>query len=98
MPFASARAARRADGDTHRRHCKVDMASGMAERDRIMSNENMPPVIRSEASHETMRKLAAMPQQKFTADEVRQAVERHLKLSRESLLNYGNEPNAPEEQ
>jgi hypothetical protein len=63
-----------------------------------MPSEKMPPVIRSEASHETMRKLAAMPQQKLTADQVRRAVERHLKLSRESLLNYGSEANAPERQ
>lgn len=58
----------------------------------------MPPVIRSEASHETMRKLAAMPQQKLTADEVRQAVERHLRLSRESLLKYASQTATPERQ
>jgi len=74
------------------------MNDDMAERDRIMRSWNMPPVIRCEASHETMRKLASMPQQKLTADEVRQAVERHLKLSRESLLNYGCEAHAPERQ
>lgn len=74
------------------------MNDGMIERDLTMSSENMPPVIRSKASYETMRKLASMPQQKLTADEVRQAVERHLKLSRESLLNYGSEAHAPERQ